>query len=115
MPNGLFERLQDEIEARDRREGIGPVDVLALPKDLRGLIQRIMRRGQVSAAELVQELKSPEEAIEALLQSLVEKGYLARVPETTPLRYKVALGRRRTRQIPTGIWSALADKVEEEG
>lgn len=59
-----------------------------------------MRREHISAAELVQEFDISEEAIEALLQSLVEKGYLARVPGTPPPRYKVALGRRRVRQVP---------------
>jgi len=48
-------------------------------------------------------------------QRLVEKGYLTRIPETTPPRYKVVLRRRRARQVPTGIWDALADKVEKEG
>jgi predicted HTH transcriptional regulator len=115
MPKGLFERLQDEIEAREQRGGIGLADLLTLPENLRGLIQQVMRRGQVSAAELVQEFDISEKAVEPLLQSLVEKGYLARVPEMTPPRYKVALGRRRARQIPTGLWSALAGKVEEEG
>jgi hypothetical protein len=38
MPKGLFERLQDEIETREKREGITPVDLLTLPENLRGLM-----------------------------------------------------------------------------
>jgi len=114
MSKGLFERLQDEIIARDKQVDFGPIDVLALPKDLRTLIQFIMRRGEVSAVELVGELERTEKEIDTLLQSLVQKGFLVRIPDTDPPRYKAALGRRRTRQIPTGIWASLSDKLEEK-
>jgi predicted HTH transcriptional regulator len=114
MPKGLYERLQKEIDARDKREGFALADLLDLPDDLRGLMQRVVRRGSVSATELAPELQISAEAIGAMLETLVEKGYLERVSETTPARYKAALARKRARQLPGGIWDALSGKMDKE-
>ena len=114
MTKGLFERLQDEIEEREKREAISPLDLLDLPEALRTLMQLIIRRGQATAHELAQEMEGSENALESMLQSLVDKGYLATVPGTTPPRYRPVLGRRRARELPSGIWDMLSKKLERE-
>jgi hypothetical protein len=112
MTKGLFERLGDEIAAREGQEAISPLDLLELSDALRQLVQRIIRRGQATAQELTGEMGGPEDVLESLLQSLVGKGYLAVVPGTTPPCYKAVLGKRRAREVPVGIWDTLSKKIE---
>jgi len=114
MTKGLFERLQDNIEGREKQKAISPLDLLELPEALRMLLQFIIRRGQTSARELTQEIEGSEDTLESMLQNLVRKGYLAVIPATTPPRYKAVLGERRARELPSGIWDMLSKKIENE-
>ncbi|MFC2106587.1 FeoC-like transcriptional regulator [Candidatus Bipolaricaulota bacterium] len=114
MTKGLFERLQDNIEGREKQKAIGPLDLLELPEALRMFMQRIIRHGQTSARELAQEMEDSEETLESMLQSLAGKGYLAVIPATIPPRYKAVLGERRARELPSGIWDMLSKKIENE-
>ena len=114
MTKDLFERLHDEIAARESQEAISPLDLVELPDAVRQLMQRIIRRGQATAHELTAEMGGPEDALESMLQSLVGKGYLAVVPETIPPSYKAVLGKRRARELPAGIWDTLSKKIEDE-
>ncbi len=115
MYKELFERLSDESESSEKCGGFNPAHLLDLPDAQRGLMQQVIRRGPVSAGELSQELEVPAEAIEAVLQSLAEKGFLARVPDTTPPRYQAVLRRKRSRRLPSSIWDNLSGKLENEG
>ena len=115
MYKELFERLPDESESSEKGGGFNPADLLALPDAQRGLMQQVIRRGPVSAGELSRELEVPAEAIEALFQSLTEKGLLARVSDTTPPRYQAVLRRKRSRRLPSSIWDNLSGKLENDG
>ena len=48
----LFDRLQSEIEARQRMEGITPADLLDLSPELRRIINMIMRQKEMGLAEI---------------------------------------------------------------
>ena len=114
MTEGLFERLHDEIAARESQEAISPLDLPDLPDAVRQVLQRIIRRGPATAHELTAEMGGPEDALESMLQSLVGKGYLAVVPGTIPPHYKAVLGKRRARELPSGLWDMLSKKIEDE-
>jgi DNA-binding MarR family transcriptional regulator len=108
----LFERLQSEIEARQRMEGITPADLLALSPDLRRIIKTITRRKEMSLAEIVLELgMKPSEARE-LVDTLVEKGFLKAFEVRGELHYKTSFAPRREREMSLNVWDALSDKVE---
>ena len=114
MTEGVFERLHDEIAARESQEAISPLDLLDLPDAVRQVLQSVIRRGQATAHELAAEMGGPEDALESMLQSLAGKGYLGVVPGTIPSRYKAVLGKRRARDLSLGIWDMLSKKIEDE-
>jgi predicted transcriptional regulator len=114
MGRGLFDRLQNEIADREKQEAISPLDLLELPEALRRLLQRIIRRGPTTARELVEDIGSPEDAVESMLCSLADKGYLTALSGSAPTRYKAVLGQRRARTLPSGIWDTLAKKIDGE-
>jgi len=109
---GLFDRLQSEIEARQRVEGITPADLLNISPELRRIINTIMRRREMSLAEIVFELDMRPSEARGLLDTLVEKGYLRTFEVEGEQHYKAFLARRRRRKVPLNIWEALGDKVE---
>ena len=62
MP-GVFDRLQAELNSRERVDGINAADLLDLSPELRRTVQLIMRRKQMSLAEIILELDmTPSEA-----------------------------------------------------
>ncbi len=111
---GIFKRMQDEVGEREKRDGISPVELLELAPPQRRLVRHMMRQGETGveeAAELVG--VSPEEARD-MLNELVEKSYLDRVEREGRWYYQVHLARKRGRQLPPGIWSALDSRTEKE-
>jgi len=109
---GLFDRLQSEIETRQRMEGITPADLLDLSPELRHIINMIMRRREMSLTEIVLELDMRPSEVRGLLDTLVEKGYLKAFEVKGELHYKTFFARRRAREMLLNIWDALSDKVE---
>ena len=103
----IFSMLQEEISSREKEEErLSPSTLLALPDNLRELMLRITRLGQVTLAQVAQELGQDQAEIEKMLSQLVEKGYL-RVEKT----YRVAFGRRRATRLPQSIWESLEKKI----
>jgi predicted ArsR family transcriptional regulator len=111
---GIFKHMQAEIDGREKQEGITLADLLDLSPPLRRLMNRITREGQMAvegAAELLGE--TPAHARE-MLNGLVEKGYLERAEQEEGWVYRTRFGRKRGRDIPAGIWSALGKRTDEE-
>jgi len=109
---GLFDRLQAEIETRQRVEGITPADLLDLSPALRRIINLVIRRGEMSLGEIVRELDVRPSEVGEMLDALVEKGYLRAFEVEGEQRYKTFLARKRGREVPLNIWEALGSKVE---
>ncbi len=103
----IFSILQEEIASREKEEEkLSLADLLSLPDNLRELMLRIARLGEVTPVQLAQELGQEENEIEKMLSELVEKGYL-REKKT----YRVAFGHRRTTRLPQSIWESLEKKL----
>jgi DNA-binding MarR family transcriptional regulator len=109
---GLFDRLQSEIETRQRVEGITSADLLDLSPELRRIINMIMRRREMSLAEIVLELDTRPSEARRLLDTLVEKGFLKSFEVKGELHYKAFFARRRGREMLLNIWDALSEKVK---
>lgn len=112
---GIFQSMQDEVDDRDKRDGISPSEMLDLEPLQRRLVKQMIRKGELgieAAAKLVE--LSPEETRE-ILDSLVKENYLDRVERDGEWTYQVRLARRRrSRALPPGIWSALDSRTEKE-
>ncbi len=93
--------------------GLQMADVLTLPDSLRHLINWMMRQGEVSLAEVVAQIGQGEEVGRALLEDLVEQGFVQEVggrggpARSGETRYRIRFAARRGRQLPDEIWQAL--------
>ncbi len=124
---GIFDRIQGEIEARDKQEGITLAELLDLSPSLRRLMNRITREGGLTATAAAEHLEeSPRSGddpygtmpygtspanTQKMLDELVEKGYLERDKQEGDWVYQTRFARKRARKIPVGIWSALGERT----
>ena len=72
---GIFGRIQNEIESQDKQEGITLADLLDLSPDLRRLMNRITRKGSMTAEGAAELLEESQENARKTLDALVGKGY----------------------------------------
>ena len=111
---GIFDRMQKELDSREKREGITLSVLLDLSPPLRRLMNRITREGQLCVAEAAELLEeTPEEALQTL-NAFVDKGYLERGQKEGEWVYRTRFARKRPRQIPAGIWSALENRARND-
>jgi len=111
---GIFKHIQAEIDGREKREGITPADLLDLSPPLRRLMVRITREGEMALEVAAEQLGASLAHTREMLNALVEKGYLDREEREQGWVYETRFGRKRGRDIPPGIWSALGQRTQEE-
>ena len=111
---GIFNRVQKEIDARDKQEGITPADLLDLSPLLRRLMNRITRQGEITVEGAAEHLGETLDNTRQMLNTLVEKGYLEREEREDGWVYRTRFARKRGRDIPAGIWSALGQRTKDE-
>lgn len=111
---GLFDRLQDEIDARGRQEGLSPIDLLDLPPGLATIAKKkIVRRNGLSLTEIATEMgQTPEEA-QAVLDELVSKGLIRKVEVSGEIWYKAHFARKADKKLSTGVWNALDNLLDQ--
>ena len=109
---GLFGRLQSELEGREKAAGLSMADVLALPDPLRRLVNWLIRVEEAGLPDVAARLGQPEETARATIADLVERGFLKETRVRGETRYRVRLSPTRPRQVPLDIWSALDERVE---
>ena len=112
---GIFERIQNEIDARDERvEGISPADLLDLSPVLGKLMNHITRQGELTTAQAAAHVGESPANTRKILDGLVEKGYLDREERAEGWVYRTRFARTRPRELPLGIWSALGHRAPED-
>lgn len=111
---GLFDRLQSEIEAREKAEGLTMADVLALPDEQSKLLTWLINQKEASLYEIVNHLNVPEPEVRSMMDSLVEESFVREMPVAGVVRYKVRFARRRGRDLPLNIWQTLDEKLPSD-
>jgi DNA-binding MarR family transcriptional regulator len=111
---GIFDRIQKEIDERDKQEGISPADLLDLSSLLRRLMNRITRQGEITVEGAAEHRGETLDNTRKMLNTLVEKGYLEREEREDGWVYRTRFARKRGRDIPAGIWSALGQRTKDE-
>jgi hypothetical protein len=118
--SGVFDRLQKEIEDKQKDGGITPLDMVDLPPALRKIMRVMLRRVQMSYPDLMEAMKgvpekerlSPDELEEAIA-TLVEQSWLMKIGEDERAIYKVNLRRKSGSTLASGIWKALDSKLKD--
>jgi len=114
LDKGLYNRLQGELEARDKSPGLSMSDLLALPEPQSSLLSWMVRQGQVELEDVTAFLKQDVESTRALLADLVDKGYVREIEMRGVKQYRVRMAPKRGHELPANLWQALNDKVQDE-
>jgi hypothetical protein len=116
--SSLFDRLQNELEDRDKEGGITPLDLADLPPPLRKLMRYMLRQVEMTRADLGKAIKSMPEAdqlndeeLDQSLEALVKQSWLIALGEGNRIRYRVNLRRKKSLDLDASIWNALENKV----
>ena len=113
MSAGLFGRLQDELNAREKAAGLSMADILDLPDPLRRLMNWLMRQEEAGLTEVAAFIQEDEAETLAMLDELTEKGFVRKLQISGKLYYRVRLASRRRSQLSLDIWQALDTKTGE--
>ncbi len=111
---GLYNRLQDEVEARSGGRGLSPVDLLDMPEALATVINQIVRNNGMKLDDIATLLEQSSGDAKATLDDLAAKGYVRKTEVKNQLWYKAHFGRKQEKKSYTGIWSLLDSLMEDE-
>ena len=100
----------DQIYTRKRKDGVSGMEILALPDELRQIVNLILQREPVTLDDLLTWLNRPPEDVRGQVALLTAQGWLETLETPQGLAYRVHLARRRTRTLPPGLWQVLAGK-----
>ncbi|MCC7119296.1 MAG: hypothetical protein IT310_12290 [Anaerolineales bacterium] len=119
MP-GVFDRLNKEIENKQKEGGITPLDLVELSPTLRKIMKLMLRELQMTYPRLREVMDAMPEAerltpnsLDEALASLTEQFWLIRIGEKEKAIYKVNLKRKSGSTLANGIWSSLDQKLKK--
>jgi hypothetical protein len=118
---GLFDRLQNQLDNRDKDAGISPLDLAKLSPPLRKIMRMMLREVEMSYPELLAATQAMPEVdrltaaeLDQSLNQLSNDGWLIRLGIEDLITYKVNLRRKSGSSLAQGIWSALDSKLEKK-
>lgn len=114
MGQGIFDRVEGELAAREKSPGLRMSDLLRLPEPQSGLLKWMMRQKAVASADVVDFLGGDEAQARLVLSELLEEGLIRELPMRGVTQYRVRLAPKPGRALPANLWQALSDKVEGE-
>src|SRR5512145_2558620 len=117
---GVFDRLQNKIEDKQKEGGITALDLADLPPALRKIMRLMLRQLQMNYPQLTEAMdKMPEkermnhDELDKALDTLTKQAWLIRLGEGSKAVYKVNLKAKAGSTLASGIWSALDDKLKK--
>ena len=110
--DGMWGRIQAEMEAREGRKGLNPYDLLELPRAERNLMRKLLKQRVISLEEAARELQLSEQEAEQTLDALVEKTFLLECQIEGQKHYKILLARKEGKELPFNLWDDLSHKLE---
>ena len=111
MGTGLFGRVEQELQAREKTPGLTMADILTFPPPMRRLANWLVREREVDLPAAVAFMDGDEATTRAVLSEMVGKGYVLALDIRGETRYRIRLARRRRREVPLDIWQSLDEKV----
>ena len=117
---GIFDRLQNQINDKNKEGGITALDLADLPPALRKIMRLMLRRLQMNYPQLCEAMDGLPEAerlsradLDQSLESLTMQAWLIRLGEGPKAVYKVNLKAKSGSSLASGIWSSLDEKLKK--
>jgi len=119
--NGIFDRLQKQIDDKRKEGGITVLDLAELPPALRKIMKLMLRELQMSYPQLVAAMEQMPEGerltrgdLDEALEKLVEQAWLIQIGKGNRAIYKVNLRRKAGSKLGESIWQNLEIKLKED-
>ena len=119
MP-GVFDRLNKEIENKQKEGGITALDLADLSPALRKIMKIMLRELQMTYPRLGEVMDAMPEGerltrnqLDDALSTLTDQFWLIRIGEKEKAIYKVNLKRKTGSTLAAGIWSSLDEKLKK--
>jgi len=109
--DGIWGRVQAEVDARQGQKGLNPYDLLELPQKQRNLMKKLLKQKIISLSAAAAELQQSEEQAEQTLDALVEKTYLVEFEKSGEKHYKLLMARKEGKELPFSFWDDLSTKT----
>jgi hypothetical protein len=99
----VFDPLQPEQDRRDNLPERTMADTLALPEDLRTIMDYLIEQGESELAAVAAHIGQDETSTRALFTDLIEKGLVQEMLAGSKHRYRVRLVSRRRIRLPLDL------------
>ena len=118
--SGVFDRLQKQINDKQKEGGITALDLADLPPALRKIMRLMLRQLQMDYPQLCEAMeKMPEDErlsradLDNALKTLSQQAWLIQIGEGERAIYKVNLRRKAGSTLASGIWQSLDAKLKD--
>jgi uncharacterized membrane protein len=99
----VFDSLQSEQNRRDNLPKRTMADVLALPEDLRTIMDYLIEQGESELTEVSVHIGQDGASTSVLLTDLIERGFVQKMLAGSKHRYRVRLVSRRRIRLPLDL------------
>jgi len=117
----VFDRLQKQIDDKQKEGGITALDLADLPPALRKIMRLMLRQLQMNYPQLCEAMdKMPENErlshadLDDALKTLSQQAWLIQIGDGERAIYKVNLRRKAGSTLASGIWQSLDKKLKED-
>ena len=118
--NGIFDKLQKQIDDKRKEGGITVLDLADLPPALRKIMKLMLRQLQMNYPQLVTTIEQFPEGerltrnnLDEALERLVEQAWLIQIGKGERAIYKVNLRRKAGSKLGESIWQNLDAKLKD--
>jgi len=118
--DGIYDRLQKQIDDRRKEGGISVLDLADLPPTLRKIMRLMLRRLQMSYSQLREAFEQMPEGdrltrvyLDEALKELSGQAWLIQIGAGERAIYKVNLRRKAGSQLGESIWENLDAKLKD--
>jgi Mn-dependent DtxR family transcriptional regulator len=94
-------------EESQSHAGLSMADVLTLPEFEQKLVTWMVRKKEVSLAEVAAYMEQEEEIVSTMLNSLKEQGFVQELDVEGEQRYRPCLAAKQGRRVSKNLWQAL--------
>jgi hypothetical protein len=117
---GLFDKLQNQLDNRNKEGGISALDLASLPPSLRRIMRTMLREVELTHPEIVTAMHAVPESerlsdseLDEALATLTREGWLIRLGVDARITYRVNLRRKAGSGLTGGIWAALESRLSQ--
>lgn len=118
--SGVFDRLQKQINDKQKEGGITALDLADLPPALRKIMRLMLRQVQMNYPQLCEAIEKMPEGermlqteLDDALKTLSQQAWLIQIGEGERAIYKVNLRKKAGSTIASGIWQSLDAKLKD--